>query len=347
MKKKQDEPPEGRYAGPVSFSAVIADDEGLDQGARGNDLATLLKKLVLVLLLVGGLVSIGYPFVLQGVNAFRQASESQDLEWRLDHETSAEELQDLAAADQYNQELAKSGQSVMGDVADPFSNDADGSNADGSGGDDDNADDNTVEAKDKRYQSLLNEGGGVMGMVVVPKIAVDLSIYHGTSSGTMDIGAGHMYGTSLPVGGPSTHTVLVSHNGLTNALMFTRLDEMRKGDAFFIHVPGRRMGYRIDRIVVIKPTDTSKLRVEPGADRATLMTCYPYGVNDHRLLIQGHRDPSLDKQYPSDFGRQVMAAIMAAVTALSVLVIGVSLLIILKYRHPNEPPAGHAQTQDK
>ncbi|WEV46612.1 class C sortase [Bifidobacterium sp. ESL0690] len=335
MKKRHSEPPQVSHAIPTTFDAIIAGNEGLNPVARGGGPLMLLMKLVVGLLLLGGVAMIGYPFVLQAVNAFKQASQTQSLEWQMDHKTTEEQRKALVAADQYNQQLAQSGQSIMGDVTDPFDKSIYG------GGDHSN----TVEVKDKRYQSMLDEGGGVMGMVIVPKIAVDLPIYHGTSVETMDIGAGHMYGTSLPAGGSSTHTVLVSHNGLTRSLLFTRLDEMKKGDAFYIHVPGRKMGYRVDRISVIRPDDTSKLKIEAGADRATLMTCFPYGVNDHRLLVQGVRDHSLDKQYPDNFGRLVMSAIMAVTTAIAVLIIGISIIVIIKYRHPQERPAGHAQKQ--
>ena len=105
----------------------------------------------------------------------------------------------------------------------------------------------------------------------------------------LGLGAGHLYGTSLPVGGKSTHSVITGHRGLVEAMMFTRLDEVKKGDFFYIEVMNRTLGYEVDRISVILPDDTSQLRIVPGEDRVTLMTCTPYGVNTHRLLISGHR----------------------------------------------------------
>ena len=143
--------------------------------------------------------------------------------------------------------------------------------------------------KDKEYQSLLNTGNGVMGTIKVPKQSINLPFYHGTSEEALASGAGHLYGTSLPVGGKSTHSVITGHRGLVEALMFTRLDEVKEGDFFYIEVMGETLGYKVDRISVILPDDTSKLKIVPGEDRVTLMTCTPYGVNTHRLLISGHR----------------------------------------------------------
>ena len=143
--------------------------------------------------------------------------------------------------------------------------------------------------KDKEYQSLLNTGNGVMGTIKVPKQSINLPFYHGTSEEALASGAGHLYGTSLPVGGKSTHSVITGHRGLVEALMFTRLDEVKEGDFFYIEVMGETLGYKVDRTSVILPDDTSKLKIVPGEDRATLMTCTPYGVNTHRLLISGHR----------------------------------------------------------
>lgn len=186
----------------------------------------------------------------------------------------------LAAARAYNQRLAKTSQSVIGEAHDPFASESGSSKA---------SNDDSLAAKDKEYQSLLNTGEGVMGTVRIPKISVNLPIYHGTSEDALARGVGHLYGTSLPAGGKNTHTVLTGHRGLVNAELFTRLDELRKGDYIYLEVMGETFGYKVDRISVIEPSDVSKLKVEPGKDRITLMTCTPYGVNTHRLLVSGLR----------------------------------------------------------
>ena len=204
----------------------------------------------------------------------------------------------LAAARSYNQYLAHSGQAVLGEAKDPFAAAGvapepaaavDEAGADGAA---DNSADSTLEAADETYQSLLNADGidgGIMASVRIPKIDVDLPVYHGTSTGVLAAGAGHLYGTSLPVGGRDSHAVITGHRGLVDAAMFTRLDEMQIGDPFYVEVLGTTLGYRVDRIDVIDPEDVSALRVRSGEDRVTLMTCTPYGVNTHRLLVSGTR----------------------------------------------------------
>lgn len=187
----------------------------------------------------------------------------------------------LAAARAYNQRLAQTSQSVIGEAHDPFASESGSSKA--------SNETDSLAAKDKEYQSLLNTGEGVMGTVRIPKISVNLPIYHGTSEDALARGVGHLYGTSLPAGGKNTHTVLTGHRGLVNAELFTRLDELRKGDYIYLEVMGETFGYKVDRISVIEPSDVSKLKVEPGKDRITLMTCTPYGVNTHRLLVSGLR----------------------------------------------------------
>lgn len=187
----------------------------------------------------------------------------------------------LAAARAYNQRLAQTSQSVIGEAHDPFASESGSSKA--------SNETDSLAAKDKEYQSLLNTGEGVMGTVRIPKISVNLPIYHGTSEDALARGVGHLYGTSLPAGGKNSHTVLTGHRGLVNAELFTRLDELRKGDYIYLEVMGETFGYKVDRISVIEPSDVSKLKVEPGKDRITLMTCTPYGVNTHRLLVSGLR----------------------------------------------------------
>ncbi|RSX54621.1 class C sortase [Bifidobacterium samirii] len=190
------------------------------------------------------------------------------------------ETQDaLDAAKAYNEELAAAGQPVLGEAVDPFAQMSGGTQTD----------DDSAAAKDDRYQSLLDAGGGVMATVKVPKQSINLPVYHGTSEAALASGAGHLYGTSLPVGGESTHSVITGHRGLVAALMFTRLDEVQVGDYFYIEVMGQTLGYEVDRISVIEPDDTDQLRIVDGEDRVTLMTCTPYGVNTHRLLVSGHR----------------------------------------------------------
>ena len=145
---------------------------------------------------------------------------------------------------------------------------------------------------DERYQSLLNvDGSGMMGYIRIPKINVEIPIYHGTSESVLQAGVGHFWGTSLPVGGESTHTVLTGHRGLPTKTLFTNMDKMEIGDVFYIKILEETFAYQVDQILTVLPEETDDLSIVPGEDLATLVTCTPYAINTHRLLVRGHRIP--------------------------------------------------------
>ena len=131
--------------------------------------------------------------------------------------------------------------------------------------------------------------GGVMAYVDIPKINVYLPVQHGTDADTLERAVGHVVGTSLPVGGSSTHAVLSAHSGLASSKLFSDIDQLAVGDTFYIHVLGDTLAYKVDSIHTVLPTDTSLLQIEDGKDQVTLVTCTPFGVNTHRLLVRGHR----------------------------------------------------------
>lgn len=140
------------------------------------------------------------------------------------------------------------------------------------------------------YKSLLNADGlGMMGYIVIPKISCKLSIHHTVNESVLQVGVGHLEGSSLPVGGKSTHCVLSSHRGLPSAKLFTELDELVKGDIFYLHVYGQVLAYKVDHIATIEPDDYSLFEIEEGKDLCTLFTCTPYGINTQRLVVRGHR----------------------------------------------------------
>ena len=140
------------------------------------------------------------------------------------------------------------------------------------------------------YEDLLNlANNGIMGYIEIPAINVDLPIYHGTTGAAMEKGAGHMEGTSLPVGGIGTHAVISAHSGMSSAKLFTDLDKLELGDVFFITVCNEKLAYEVDNITVVEPTDIDLIRIDTQQDYVTLLTCTPYGVNTHRLLVRGHR----------------------------------------------------------
>lgn len=140
------------------------------------------------------------------------------------------------------------------------------------------------------YEDLLNlANNGIMGYIMIPAINIDLPIYHGTTGAAMEKGAGHMEGTSLPVGGIGTHAVISAHSGMASAKLFTDLDKLKLGDMFFITVCNQKLAYEVDNIAVVEPTDIDLIRIDTQQDYVTLLTCTPYGVNTHRLLVRGHK----------------------------------------------------------
>jgi len=178
------------------------------------------------------------------------------------------------------------------------------------------------------YDSLLDPGGdGVMGYLEIPKIQQDLVIFHGTGTTALERGVGHVEGTSLPVGGESTHAVLAGHRGLQQARLFTDLDLLAEGDKFFLHVLGDVYAYEIDRISVVLPEETQLLDIADGEDLVTLVTCTPYGINTHRLLVRGYRIPYSEEEYaeetakarPLDLMDISLAALIAGIAAMLVI----------------------------
>ena len=138
--------------------------------------------------------------------------------------------------------------------------------------------------------------GGAMAYVDIPKINVYLPVQHGTDADTLERAVGHVVGTSLPVGGSSTHAVLSAHSGMASSKLFSDIDQLTEGDTFYIHVLGEVLAYKVDAIHTVLPTDTSLLQIADGKDLVTLMTCTPFGVNTHRLLVRGHRAPYVPEQ---------------------------------------------------
>ncbi|WP_129861506.1 class C sortase [Bifidobacterium pseudolongum] len=265
---------------PLTFEQAtdITDVVRLRTSLRRRMIAMRVFTIVLV---IAAVVVGATPFVLQWNTSRRLASQTRLVNRNVLNWPYPQAENELKAAHDYNQRLAASGQPILGEAVDPFANAGGSSAASGTG--------DSAASEDTEYQSLLDTGDGVMGSVNIPKISVELPIYHGTSEEALADGAGHLYGTSLPVGGFNTHAVITGHRGMVSAPMFTRLDEMHEGDYFYIDVMGEKLGYKVDDITVIDPDDTSTLRVVPGEDRVTLMTCTPYGVNTQRLLVSGHR----------------------------------------------------------
>ena len=227
-----------------------------------------LFSLILILTLLTGLSLLLYPTISDWWNSFHQsraiASYVETVE-ELDDDAYAQLWEDAQA---YNEALSQ-----------------------------DNSRFQTSEEESVRYNELLNlSGTGIMGYVEIPSIDVTLPIYHGTDEAVLQVAVGHIEGSSLPVGGPGTHTVLSGHRGLPSATLFTDLDQLDMGDVFHLHVLGETLTYQVDQIRIVEPDDVSLLALEEGEDLCTLVTCTPYGVNSHRLLVRGYRVENLEEE---------------------------------------------------
>ncbi len=222
------------------------------------------RRVVILLLLLTGLAVLFYPLVSMKWNDYR----SRKLETTYADSVGSmkdpqlEEMRRAAAA--YNKTL------YVPSVPDAFSI------RDG--------------VHDPEYESLLDPGGdGIMAYIEIPAIQVDLPVYHYTTDDSLGKGAGHLFGSSLPVGGRGTHCVISAHRGLPNARMFTDLNLVKEGDRFYIKVLNRTLTYQVDQILTVKPDQTQSLAIDRQKDLVTLVTCTPYAVNSHRLLVRGHR----------------------------------------------------------
>lgn len=197
--------------------------------------------------------------------------------------------------------------------------------------------------KDTEYWKVLNiEGNGIMGYLSIPKINVKLSIYHGTSDEVLQTGVGHLNGTKLPIGGESTHSVLSAHRGLPSAKLFTDIDQMKKGDRFYLHILDENLAYEVDQILPMVDKDDHEtlekaLQIESGQDYVTLFTCTPYGVNTHRLLVRGHRVPYEGEEIASTPVDTMVQAIQNYYMLFLLLGLAVTALVIVLMKHLFKP----------
>lgn len=235
-----------------------------------------VRKIISIILYVIGLIACAYPVVSSVVMQRYQNNSVATYEAAVSA-ASEQDLTEVLTADatEYNEMLYQTEMITAGNVA-------------------------TGILSDEHYKNLLNvSANGVMGSIEIPKIDVNLPIYHGTSDEVLDIGVGHVRQSSLPIGGVNTRTVLTGHRGLPNSKLFTRLDELEVGDLFYIYVLGETLAYQVCEIDIIKPEDVDKLGIQKGKDLATLVTCHPYGINTQRLIVTGERIEYEEKIYDS------------------------------------------------
>ena len=270
----------------------------------------MVKKILVTLFIGASIVMMFYPWISNCVNQ-HQADITVDNYKKKEKSLSEEQKEEMwKKAQMYNADLAKN----QVELTDPF-----------------------VESKSAIksgliYNNLLNiDKSGMMCYLEIPCINVNLPVFHGTAASTLERGIGHLEGSSLPVGGKSTHAVLTGHTGLNNAKLFTDLTEVKEGDLFFLHTLGKDLAYRVIEIEVVLPEETQDLLIRKGKDLVTLITCTPYGVNSHRLFVTGIRtkytpeekenakdDRSKDSQWMNAYKK---AAIIGLAIALAVIVL--------------------------
>ena len=199
-----------------------------------------------------------------------------------------------------------------------------------------------TEGQQAEYESLLDlDGSGIMGYIEIPSINVSLPIYHGTSDSVLQVGVGHLEWSSLPVGGEGTHCVLSGHRGLPSAKLFTNLDRLVEGDRFTIRVLGESLVYEVDQVLIVEPDDVSALAVAEGRDLCTLVTCTPYGINSHRLLVRGHRvEPEAGGAAVTSDAVQVEPLVVAPAVAAPILLALLAVLLATGGRKSKDRDGG-------
>lgn len=253
-----------------------------------------IGNLFLVLVLLIGLSLLLYPTVSDYYNSFHQTRAIASYDQMVTDIGDDDSEKMLEEAEAYNEKLKASGPTWL-----------------------------MTDEEKAEYNRLLDVSGtGIMAYIEIPSIKVKLPIYHGVDQTVLQIACGHIPGSSLPVGGEGTHVVLSGHRGLPSATLFTNLDRMVPGDTFSIHVLGRVLTYEVDQINVVLPDDLSLLTIDPDKDLVTLVTCTPYGVNTHRLLVRGHRVDLSDVEVTAD-------AVPVDTTYVSVVLGGIILGLIL------------------
>lgn len=232
------------------------------------------RKWLLRIIFLAGFLLLLYPLISNMVHQRQQSDAVASYDSAVSNRSEEEIQEILNQATEYNNMLFQSNGAIV-----------------------DNMD--TSILSDESYNSLLNQANGIMGSIEIPKIDVDLPVYHGTEEDILSVGVGHIQGTSLPVGGENTHCVLSGHRGLPGSSLFTRLDEIKEGDLFFLSVMGETLAYKVYDIQVVDPDNTEVLEITAGKDDVSLVTCTPYGLNTHRLVVTGERVPYEESEYNS------------------------------------------------
>lgn len=257
--------------------------------------------MILVLVLLAGLSLLLYPTVSDYWNSFHQSRVITQYDQGVIQIDHAEYEEMLNHAEQYN--------SLLPGKTDRF---------------------HPTEIEKNEYEKLLNIANtGVMGYIRIPKLKVSLPVYHGTDEAVLQTGIGHIEGSSLPVGGIGTHCVLSGHRGLPSSKLFTNLDEMEVGDTFELHILSEILTYEVDQIRIVLPTEIGGLNIDAEKDLCTLVTCTPYGINSHRLLVRGHRIETVLKSDVRVTGDAAQIRPLLVAPALAAPILLVLLIVVL------------------
>lgn len=269
---------------------------------------TVLSAVIVTLVLLVGLSLLLYPTVADYLNSLNYRKDIEDYQQNLQQLDDSERQAILEAAHVWNDELLDAN-SRIGEL------DAD---------------------RRQRYAALLDPfGTGMMGYIEVEKAGIYLPVYHGTAESVLQAGVGHIEGSSLPVGGVGTHAILSGHTGLPSSKLFSNIDQLEVGDTFFLHILGEVLTYQVESTVVVLPEEAEKQSFESERDLCTLMTCTPYGVNSHRLLVKGVRieTPEAERPDPAKPVKEIPApmppTLWAAVIGLPVLLVAVIVLALV------------------
>ena len=258
--------------------------------------------IILCLVILIGIGLLSYPTVSDWWNSFHQTRAVASYAAAVSQMKTEDYDRLFAEADDYNRKLAGTGMKWS-----------------------------MTDEEIREYNSILDiSDNGIMGYIDIPRIRQTLPIYHGTDDAVLQVAIGHLAGTSLPVGGDSTHCVVSGHRGLPSARLFTDLDRLIVGDIWTMTVLNRTVTYEVDQIRIVEPEDLSELQIVQGSDYCTLLTCTPYGINTHRLLVRGHRIPNLDGDANVTVdAMQVDQTLVAMVVAVIILLILVIILLIV------------------
>lgn len=271
-----------------------------------------LSTIFLIAIFLAGLALLLYPTLSDHVNSLHQSRAISTYAENVEQMDSAQYEEVLKSAQAYNASLTQDTQSFK-----------------------------LSEAATEKYNQELNiDGNGVMGYIEIPAIKVSLPIYHGTDDVVLQQAIGHLEWTSLPVGGEGSHCVLSGHRGLPSAKLFTNLDKLVTGDTFMLRVLDEVLTYEVDQILIVEPKDIEALRIVDGQDYCTLVTCTPYGINTHRLLVRGHRIANAEEAktaFVTADAIQVEPILVAPILAIPMLLILVVILLIPKKKKEERP----------